>query len=180
MALGPVIREMTVAEYFAFDAASEVRNEFVRGAVHPVGGGAAEHSAVRARLVGIVCGLLLDGPCRAVDYDVRIQAIRDQCYFYADACIVCGGLEYSTERKDTVTNPAVVFEVLSTSTAGFDRGTKFHHYRQIESLRAYVLIDPVEQAVELRTRQADGAWELRDVEGCYRSRAKCRMVPACW
>ena len=71
---------------------------------------------------------------------------------------------YIQHREDGIA-PQVVFEVLSPSTADFDRGTKFHHYRQIGSLQAYVLIDPVEQAVELRTKRADGAWELRDVEG---------------
>lgn len=165
MGQAAVREKMTVAEYFAFDAASELRHEFIAGDVYAMGGGTAEHSAVKTNLIGLLFGLLRGGPCRPMDSDLRIQAIGAESYFYPDASIVCGGLEYAVGEKDTVTNPVVVFEVLSPSTADFDRGTKFHHYRQIGSLQAYVLIDPVEQAVELRTKRADGAWELRDVEG---------------
>ena len=166
MGQAAVREKMTVAEYFAFDAASELRHEFIAGDVYAMGGGTAEHSAVKTNLIGLLFGLLRGGPCRPMDSDLRIQAIGDESCFYSDACIVCGGLEYAPGRKDTVTNPVVVFEVLSPSTADFDRGTKFRHHRQIRSLKGYVLVDPVEKAVELWTRQADGAWTLRDVEGC--------------
>ena len=165
MAEAAVREKMSAADYFAFDAASELRHEFIAGDVYAMGGGTSEHAVVASNII-LAAGMRLRGaPCRVIGADLRVQAIGDESYFYPDASIVCGGLEYAAGQKDTVTNPVVVFEVLSPSTADFDRGTKFHHYRQIASLRAYVLVDPVEQAVELRTRKADGAGELRDVEG---------------
>lgn len=73
--------------------------------------------------------------------------------------VVCGDPRFYDERRDILTNPTVVFEVLSPSTEACDRGEKFLRYRtQIEALREYVLVSQHRPLVEHYVRQPDGSW----------------------
>jgi Uma2 family endonuclease len=62
-----------------------------------------------------------------------------------------------------VTAPALVIEVLSPTTQGYDRSTKFAFYRRLQSLREYVLIDPDTKRVEVFRPAEDGHWKLFDM-----------------
>ena len=64
-----------------------------------------------------------------------------------------------------ISNPVLIAEVLSPSTADFDRGGKFGHYRQIASLRDYLVIYEDESRVEHHQRVDDGNWLLREFFG---------------
>ena len=69
-----------------------------------------------------------------------------------------GPRELDPEDGNTVTNPTFLVEVTSKSTEEYDRGEKFDHYREIPSLREYVLVSHREPAIEVRRRGPDGAW----------------------
>jgi Uma2 family endonuclease len=83
-------------------------------------------------------------------------------YPYPDLSIICDDLETIGKRKNTVTNPTVLIEVLSASTRDYDRGTKFNLYRDIESLKEYILISSLETLVEKYNKQSDGSWVLHE------------------
>lgn len=74
--------------------------------------------------------------------------------------IICGKTRYADRRKDTVTNPSVIFEVLSPSTEGYDRGKKFQQYQTIETLRDYLVIAQDSTRVEHYIRQQEHQWLL--------------------
>ena len=93
---------------------------------------------------------------------MRVQADQSRQYFYPDAVVVCGEPEFRDEREDTLLNPTVVIEVLSRSTEAFDRGEKFFHYRQMNSLTEYLLVSQDERRIEQFTRQPDGSWRLTE------------------
>lgn len=80
---------------------------------------------------------------------------------YPDAMAVCGERLFWDERKDVITNPALIVEVLSDSTEAYDRGDKFAHYRTIPSLWAYLLLSQHRVSAELYLRQPNGDWLLR-------------------
>ncbi len=65
-------------------------------------------------------------------------------------------------HNDIVTNPKVIIEVLSKSTQDYDRGGKFKLYRDIASLKEYILISSIELLVEKHTKQMDGSWVLNE------------------
>jgi Uma2 family endonuclease len=69
------------------------------------------------------------------------------------------------EHDDNLTNPAVIFEVLSPSTEKYDRGLKFQHYRTLDSLRDYILVNQEQARIEQFTRRPDGTWTFRDYQG---------------
>ena len=64
---------------------------------------------------------------------------------------------------DALTNPVVVFEVLSKSTEAFDRGDKLAYYPTFVGLETVVLISQTAMRVERYHRGAHGVWGLTDL-----------------
>lgn len=68
----------------------------------------------------------------------------------------------SDNIKDSLTNPSVIFEILSPSTEDYDLGRKFFFYMQIDTLREYITIDSTKHHVRAGRKQADGAWKFEE------------------
>jgi Uma2 family endonuclease len=79
--------------------------------------------------------------------------------------IVCGAPQFIDDRADTVTNPQVLIEVLSPSTALVDRNEKLREYRQFPMLQEYLLIAQSEARIERFVRQDDDNWLYTDIVG---------------
>ncbi len=124
-------------------------------------GGTPEHTALAAAVVGILFGQLRGGRCRAHDADLRVRVLATGLATYPDVTVVCGPRERDPHDENAVTNPMVIVEVLSRSTEEYDRGDKFEHYKQVPSLRQYVLVAQSERAIEVWTR--DGSEWTRAV-----------------
>lgn len=76
---------------------------------------------------------------------------------YPDVMVVAQPLEFQEGRRDTITNPLLIAEVLSPSTKAYDRDEKFAAYRTIPSFREYLLIDQsclhIEQYIKIEPRK---------------------------
>lgn len=149
---------LTVAEYLAIERQAEFKSEFYDGELFAMAGASFEHNAINDNLVGELHGRLKGGPCRTYSRDLRVRVERTGLYCYPDLVIVCGEPQFAEEDKDTLTNPRVVFEVLSASTERYDRRTKYRHYQQLPSVQEYVLVAQDEALCEQFVRQADGSW----------------------
>ncbi len=161
MSAQPDARKMTLAEYLAFEEASEEKHEYVNGYVYAMSGGSPDHAGIAASLIVALGNALAGRPRRVFTADLRVRVERTGASTYPDASVVCGKLETSKTDPQATTNPTVIFEVLSPSSEAYDRGAKANHYRQIPSLREYVLISPEERRVEVQRLNAQGLWELR-------------------
>lgn len=160
MTLAPRTR-MTIQEYLAFDLAHEGKHEYVNGEVWSMAGGALAHNLVTMN-VGIALGLRLRGtPCRVYSSDQRVRIDETGLYCYPDLTIVCGAPETVPTSPPTLTNPKVLIEVLSGSTAAFDKDVKFAHYRRRTSVAAVLFVSPPDRRVERYARAADG-WVLTE------------------
>lgn len=157
-------RKLTVEEYFEIEEKAEYKSEFLDGVMYPVGGapymmagGQPENSKETFNLYVAVGLRLRGGPCAGYTSDLRVLIPSTGLYAYPDLTVVCGEPEYTDPVRGikVVRNPAVLFEVLSPSTESYDRGGKFFHYQQIESLREYVLVWTDQARVEIYTRQED-------------------------
>src|SRR5205085_5629094 len=147
-------RHYNVEEYFAIEESSAIRHEFYGGEIFAMAGASLRHN----RLVGNVYATLrtrLEGsPCEAFSHDLRVRT-PGGLYTYPDVLVICGGIELSTDdRLDTVLNPTMLVEVLSDSTRDYDRGGKFALYRELPSLREYLLIEQTTVLVEHYTSPA--------------------------
>jgi Uma2 family endonuclease len=151
---------MTYAEYLAFEAASDVRHELLRGEVYAMAGGTPEHAALAAAFIGELLAALRGRPCRVYSSDLRVRIRETGLTTYPDASVACGRAELDPEDPNALVNPVVLVEVLSASTEAYDRGSKSAHYRRIPSLREYVLVAQDEPRIEVYRRTEQGRWEL--------------------
>ncbi len=124
-------------------------------------GGTAEHSAVTLNLLAELRSALAGRGCRAFESNMRVHVPATDRYVYPDGTIDCGRAEFTDDTRDTLQNPRVVIEVLSSSTEAYDRGDKFAGYRTIPSFQEYVVASQKEPRIELFTRQSNGSWNLR-------------------
>jgi Uma2 family endonuclease len=150
----------TPAEYFKLEETSEDKHEYRDGVIVPMAGASANHSQILFNLTLQVGPDIKKRECRLFDSNMRVQVRESGLYTYPDMTIVCGKVEYAKGRKDTITNPTLIVEVLSPSTRTYERGYKFDLYRPLKSLQAYVLIDSEQAHVDYFQKRPDGKWEV--------------------
>jgi Uma2 family endonuclease len=158
----PVRTRHSFAEYLELEARSDVKHEFLDGQIFAMSGGTPEHGRLAAQIIGILHGQLQGRSCVTFTSDVRIRVHATGLATYPDVSVFCGDIERDSEDQNSVTNPTVLVEVLSSSTEAYDREEKFAHYRLIPSLRAYVLVSQEEPRIEVFTRVDETTWTLRD------------------
>lgn len=156
---------MTEAEYLAFEAESEGKHEYSRGRVYAMTGAMIWHNTIVMN-VGTQLNIQLAArDCTVTSSDTRVHIARKHAYRYPNVTVFCGAPAYLDERRDTITNPAVLVEVLSPGSALIDRNEKLREYTQIESLHAYLLVAQDEARVERYLRHESGEWLYSVVSG---------------
>jgi Uma2 family endonuclease len=150
--------QYTLADYLDVEETSAVRHEYFGGDIFAMAGGTPEHAALCSALIGALAPQLRGTSCRSFTSDLRIAIAATGLYTYPDVAIVCGQLARDPASPTHVTNPRVLFEVLSPATQDYDRGAKREHSQQIESLAIYVVLAQDRRHVEAWHRRADGTW----------------------
>ncbi len=153
-------RRYTPAEYLALDRAAERKSQYYAGEMFAMSGASRRHNLIVTNLVRELSGLLRSRPCEVYPSDMRVKVSRTGLYTYPDVTVVCGEPRFEDEQVDILLNPTLIIEVLSDSTEDYDRGRKFAHYRQIESLKEYLLVAQDEPHVERYRRQDEHQWLL--------------------
>lgn len=161
------VSRVSLAEYLRREEVAEQKHEFHDGEVLAMSGGTYRHARVATNLTTTLHQALKRGPCEALDSNMRVATAETRRFVYPDASILCGPPEFHPEdpKQTTIINPRVVFEVLSESTEGYDRGEKFNHYRRIATLEEYILVAQDRPLVEGFLRQNDGTWSMIAWEG---------------
>lgn len=156
---------LTPEEYLAIERAAETKSEYFRGEMCALAGASVAHNSLVANLIERLGPVARLRGCRVFPSDMRIKVTALGKYTYPDVVVVCGRPELEDAHVDTLLNPAVILEVLSSSTEAYDRGAKFQHYRKLPSLRCYVLVSQERPSVEVFTRQEGGFWRYEPFEG---------------
>lgn len=151
---------MTYAEYCALERDTAVKHEYIAGEVFAMAGGSLEHSRLAGQLARMLGNALEGQPCRVLTSDARVRIEAVDVDTYPDLSVVCGPPETSKADDHALLNPTMLVEVLSESTEAYDRGLEASNYRQIPSLRAYLLVAQDRPWLELQVRQADGRWVI--------------------
>jgi Uma2 family endonuclease len=153
---------MTGEEFIAWDETETERREFVRGEVFAMAGVEERHATVSGNVYMALRNHLRGTPCRSFMSDMKLRVEAADCYFYPDVMVTCA----AADTKDTKIkrDPVLVVEVLSPSTAAYDRGAKFADYRQLPNLAEYLLIDTESRRCDLYRKGADGLWVLHPFE----------------
>jgi Uma2 family endonuclease len=150
----------TSVDFLAWEDTQEERHMFFEGDVFAMAGGTAEHNAAALETATAFKQHLKGSPCKTFIGDMRLFVAAADAYFYPDVVVSCSPTDTQNPKLTVLTEANLVVEVLSDSTAGFDRGKKFAAYRQLPTLHEYVLIDPDQRSVEVFRKNASGVWEL--------------------
>lgn len=174
MALPKTKPTFTFQQYLLLERSSEERHEYLDGVVFAMAGESVDHGRISVNLVKIL-GNQLDGrPCEVFSKDARVLSRADAparatnrgLFSYPDVVVVCGDLQFFDEKRDVITNPKVIFEILSPTTESFDRVEKFDRYRTCNaSLTDYLLVWQDQPQIERSSRQADGGWLIHRYTG---------------
>jgi Uma2 family endonuclease len=155
-------RIYTAEEYLELEIASETRNEYRNGEIIPMTGGTPNHNDLASNLLVSIKTALRGKPYRVFIADQRLWIPAANLHTYPDVMIVPKLIELQTGRKDTVTNPCFIAEILSKSTQNYDRSEKFVAYRTIPSFGEYLLISQYSVRVEHYMKTAPDRWLLSE------------------
>ena len=153
-------------EYLEFERAAFKKHEYFDGEIFDMAGTSEEHANICSNINASLHFQLKKHPCKSYQSDLRVYIPATGLYTYPDVIVVCGKPQLLDDAYlDTLLNPIVIVEVLSPSTADYDKGAKFENYRTIESLKEYVLVWQDKKRVARYTKQDDESWVLRDFIG---------------
>lgn len=152
-------KKITLEDYFELDNNAEGRFEYHDGYLVEMSGVSVKHGDIEANLTTILKNKLDARKCKINPANVRIKVPKLPTYRYADLSALCG--ERFVEQiagLDVLINPSLIVEILSPSTASYDRGEKFIEYKSIESFREYLLIEQDKKIITLFTKYNEKFW----------------------
>ena len=149
---------MTAEEFLVWDATQTIKHAFVRGEVFAMTGATKAHIRLTMNLSLALLQHLRGSPCRTYAADIKLRVEAADSFFYPDALVSSSAADAADPA--IVREPILLVEVLSPSTAAYDRGEKFAAYRQLPTLREYVLIDPQTRRCDVYRLGPHGRWEL--------------------
>ena len=158
----PAVKQgVTYADYVAAEQAAATKHVWVRGEVFAMAAATYRHNVIAGNLFGLLFNALAGRPCRVLAADQRVRIEAADASVYPDLVVLCARPAFAAEDRHALTNPVAVVEILSDSTEAWDRGGKFASYRELASLRHYVLVRQDAPGVEVWTRNDDGSWTVR-------------------
>lgn len=160
----PALKRMSVAEYLRTELESPVKREYVDGFVYPLHGqaGASKaHTRISGNIYVAVHAVALAQRCRLYQSDMKLLLGNRRTFFYPDVMVACGP---DSSEDNFETEPCLLVEVLSPSTAANDRLGKFNAYTALPSLQTYLMVEQAERRVYVYQRQG-AAWALEELSG---------------
>jgi Uma2 family endonuclease len=149
----------TYAEYLALEDQSSIRHEYLDGEIYAMGGGTPDHAALAAAVIGLL-RVRIPASCRVYTSDLRVRTATGLTT-YPDTAVVCGPTTRANDDPIAVTNPSLLVEVTSPSTADYDRGPKLSHYKSLPTVQEVLIVSHTEARLTLHRRQGTtDDWEM--------------------
>ncbi len=166
------VRRLTEAEYLEIEEQATYKSEFYDGIMYPIqpppgvlgmSGATIDHNQIKDNLARLLANALDGTTCRTMSSDMKVRIDSTRSYSYPDVVVFCGPPVFPVKkRRDVISNPTLIVEVLSDSTEEYDRGGKFDGYKSLPTLREYVLVAQSEVKVERYVRQTDDSWAVTE------------------
>lgn len=158
----PAFQRMSVADYLRTEPDSPIKREYVDGFVYPLHGqsGAGKaHVRICANITAALNADALRMGCRLYQSDMKLRVGTGPKFFYPDVLVACGP---DNPEDDFETEPCLLVEVLSPSTAANDRLGKFNAYTALPSLNTYLMVEQADRRVYAYQRRGQ-EWVLDEV-----------------
>lgn len=155
-------RKYTIDEYLEMENAASEKHEYYQGEIFAMSGARMPHNRIAKNLL-ISLGIKLRGkPCEPFGSDVRIHIEKNTLFTYPDITVFCEEPKSLDGGELDFLNPTLIFEVLSPSTRNYDEGEKFRLYRDIPTLKEYILVDSESISVRAHVLNNAGSWEQKE------------------
>ncbi|MCD9189390.1 MAG: Uma2 family endonuclease [Pyrinomonadaceae bacterium] len=153
-------------DYLTMEEVSPVRHEYFDGEIFQMAGASDNHNSIAMNISSELHQQLKKRQCKVYQNDMRLYIEKEEIYVYPDVMVVCGKPEFKKYKSlENLLNPILMVEILSDSTADFDKGRKFEHYRTRDSFKEYLLVSQKNKQIMRYTKQPDGSWNLMDFIG---------------
>src|SRR5260221_5337410 len=156
---------LTPEEYLALERNAETKHEYHDGGIVAMAGWTGPHSLLAVRLGSELMQRLKGRACFVFNSDMKVWIHTERHYFYPDLSGLCGQPQFHDERRDVMTNPTFIVEVLSPKTEGYDRGKKLARYMALPSIVEIALVSQEAVRVDKYTRGPDGIWRFEGLAG---------------
>lgn len=144
-------------EYLAGERQSPIKHEYRRGKISAMVGAKKSHIVIASNLVRLLGNHLLDNDCIVLTSDIKVRLETANCYYYPDVAVTCDERDLSS-NEDFILDPSLIIEILSPTTAKFDRGGKFTDYQTAKTLQEYVLVTQSQMSIECFRKNEEGIW----------------------
>lgn len=157
-------QKISIEEYLEMENVAIEKHEYYKGEVFAMSGAKVPHNIVTKNLSGILFGKLKGKKCQPYGSDQRIHIQSNTLFTYPDISIICGEIITLNNDDYNVLNPTVIIKVLSKSTKNYDQGEKFKLYRDIPTLKEYILVDSETIHIEVFRLNENNHWELEEYD----------------
>ena len=154
----PQAQLMTPQEYLDWEEQQPMKYEYINGQVFAMTGGTIPHNDIALNLASARKNHLRGQGCKVQMADAKVGISQNGPFHYPDVMVSCD--PHDQRERRAIYHPCLIVEVLSPGTEACDRGRKFRHYRRIDTLKEYVLIDADRIFVECYRLNEKGKWEL--------------------
>jgi Uma2 family endonuclease len=154
MGLAKLKHHIGITEYIESEELSETRHEYIYGEVYAMAGASDKHSLITGNIFGNLWTHLRNAICQPFSENMKLRA-NEQTFYYPDVMVACDETPESPYYRQ---EPILLVEVLSPSTERIDRNEKLNAYRNIPTLREYLIVWQDEIRAELHRKQTDNSW----------------------
>lgn len=158
-------KKYSLEDFLLLEEEQQKRYEYHDGEVFAMAGGTPRHSAIATNLLLSLGNTRFDEhnskKCRPFNSDLKIHVQKLNKILYPDVSVFCGERIRSKQISSAYVNPILIIEVVSESTAAYDRGDKFRYYMHLSSLQEYVLVEQDQQVVQTFFRVDNDRWTMR-------------------
>jgi Uma2 family endonuclease len=168
------VPKLTIEEYLEFEERSSVRHEYIDGQIFAMSGATEAHNVICGNLYALVHAHVRGTGCRASINDMKVHVKIARSFYYPDIMVTCEPFEAKSVFKDS---PVLIVEVLSPSTKQVDRREKLVAYRQLASLKEYVIVHQDRQRIEIYRKDSDDQWEISTLVGVDELQLKSLSKP---
>jgi Uma2 family endonuclease len=166
--------KMSIEAYLEMENAADEKHEYYKGEIFAMSGAKVPHNIIAGNLFAMLFNRLKGKKCKPFNSDQRIHIPSNSLFTYPDISIICGEVITLNNDDYNALNPSVIIEVLSKSTKNYDRGEKFKLYRDIKTLKEYILVDSESIHIEIFRLNENDHWELEE----YSSLANAVIIKA--
>lgn len=148
------LQRVSVDEYLEGEKDGRVRHEYIDGQVFAMVGGSDRHNRLAGNLYNRLDDHLGDGPCEPFIADMKVF-VSDSVFYYPDVVVACDAPAADPYYRK---QPRLIIEVTSPGTERTDRSEKLLAYKQVKSLKEYVIVSQDRVQIEVFRRGRGDRW----------------------